>query len=168
MANSVFHFSHHPLKWPLQSISQIDLKLVHSPAKCHRFHPFMPNSFRAPASILKSGQKRPFFDGRVNSFALGTRFTVTDSLYSRPVFPLSNGVYRMSLRLFLAEQSARDPSDAAQFFAVFGFFVSNVKPMAHVRTCQWHPIGRRRTKMDQNLIRCLSPFRDPVCQISCS
>ena len=112
-------------------------------------------------NVAKNGR---FFDGRVNSFAHDTRFTVTDSLYSRPVFPLSNGVYRMSLRLFLAEQSARDPSDAAQFLALFGFSVSNVKPMAHVRTCQRHPIGRRRTKMDQNLMRWWAPSGLPCAK----
>ena len=42
-------------------------KSVHSSIKCHRFRLYMPISFRAPASIPKNGQKRPFFDGRVNS-----------------------------------------------------------------------------------------------------
>ena len=151
----------------LHSISHIDLKPVHSPAKNHRFHPSMPNSFRAPASILKNGQKRPFFDGRVNSFARGTRFTVTDSLYSGSIFPPSSGVYRMSLRLSIAKQSARYFSDDAHFFAVFEFSVSNVKPMTHDGV-PLAPIGRRRTKMDQNLIRWWVPFRATLCQISCS
>ena len=56
------------------------LKSVHSPVKRHRFHPSVPNSFPAPASILKNGQKRSFSGGRVNTFERGTRFTENDSL----------------------------------------------------------------------------------------
>ena len=54
-------------------------------------------------------------NGRVNSFARGTPFAVNDGPYSRPIFSLSNGVYRMSLRPPVAEQSARDPSGAVRF-----------------------------------------------------
>ena len=82
----------------------------------------------APVSALQAQQfpvirinpekwpKTAVFNGRDNSFARGTRFTMDDSLYSRLIFPLSNGVYRMSLRLPIAEQSARDPSGGCRLF----------------------------------------------------
>ena len=60
--------------------------------------------------------KTAVFNGRDNSSARGTRFTMDDGLYSRQIFPLSNGVYRMSLRLSIAEQSARDPSRGCRLF----------------------------------------------------
>ena len=78
----------------------------------------MSNSFRAPASILKNARKRPFLDGRGHSIARGSSFAMNDILYARPISSLSNGVYLMSLRPSVAEQSARDPSGVGPFFAV--------------------------------------------------
>ena len=75
--------------------------------------------------------KGPFFNGRDDSFARGTRFTVNDSLYSRPVFPLSNGAFRVSLRPSVVEQWTQDRSDVSPFFDPVNFPGSNVKPMAN-------------------------------------
>ena len=123
--------------------------ILHSSVKYHRFRfSTMPNSFLTPAINPEKWSKRPFFDERANSSARGTGFTVNDSLYSRPVFPLSNGVYRMSLRLSVGEQSARDAINVRHFFAALVFSVSNVKTMAHIRTCQRHSIGRRGRKFN--------------------
>ena len=59
---------------------------------------------------------------------------MSDNLYARPIRSLSNGVYLMSLRPLVAEQSVREPSGVGPFFAVFDFSISNVKPMEHVIT----------------------------------
>ena len=40
---------------------------------------------------------------------------MNDILYARPISPLSNGVYLMSLRPSVAEQSVRDPSGVGPF-----------------------------------------------------
>ena len=69
-------------------------------------------------------------------------FDANDTRYSTPFFSLSNRLYRMSLRSTVTEQSARDPSGAGPFFAIFAFPVSNVKRMAHVRTCHGRPVAR--------------------------
>ena len=57
--------------------------------------------------------------------------TVNDSLYSRPVFPLSNGAFRVSLRPFVVEQWTQVRSDVSPFFDPVNFPGSNVKPMAN-------------------------------------
>ena len=103
--------------------------------------------FPATSINPENGQKWSLFNGRDNSFARDTRFTMDDSLYSRSIFLIPNGVYCKSLRLSIAEQLARDPNGAVQFFAIFEFSVSNAKPMAHVRTCQRHPDSRSKTKI---------------------
>ena len=110
---------------PYKCISHIGLKSVHSPVKCHRFHPSVPNSFPVPASILKNAQKRLFSGGRVNTFEPGARLTENDSLQSRPICSLSSGVYGMSLRLSVAEQSAQDRSDVSAFFDPANFLAPN-------------------------------------------
>ena len=69
--------------------------------------PLHAQQFPRTSTNPENGQKRPFLGARVSSF---TRFTVNISLYSRPIFPLSNGAYRMSLKLRVAEQLARDRS----------------------------------------------------------
>ena len=117
MVNFVFHLAITPCNVSYKSISHIDSKSVHSPVKCHRFRPSMPNSFPASTPILKNGQKLPFFGGRVISFERSTRFTVKDGLYSRPIFSQSNGAYRVSLRPSIPEQSTQDRSGVAPFFA---------------------------------------------------
>ena len=48
---------------------------------------------------------------------------MNDILYVRPISPLSNGVYLMSLRPSVAEQSVRDPSGVGPFFAVFDYYI---------------------------------------------
>ena len=69
--------------------------------------PLHAQQFPRTSTNPENGQKRLFLGARVSSF---TRFTVNVSLYSRPIFPLSNGAYRMSLKLRVAEQLARDRS----------------------------------------------------------
>ena len=59
---------------------------------------------------------------------------MNDILYARPISSLSNGVYLMSLRPSVAEQSARDPSSVGPFFTVSDFSISNVKPTEHAST----------------------------------
>ena len=59
---------------------------------------------------------------------------MNDILYARPICSLSNGVYLMSLRPSVAEQSAQDPSGVGPFLAVFDFSISNVQPMEHAST----------------------------------
>ena len=73
------------------------------------------HSFRAPASILKNARKRPFLYGRGHNFARDSCFAMNDILYARPISSLSNGVYLMSLRPSVAEQSVRDPSGVGRF-----------------------------------------------------
>ena len=99
-----------------------------------QFQLSMSNSSQAPASILKNARKRPFLYGRGDSIARGSSFAMNDILYARPISSLSNGVYLMSLRPSVAEQSARDPSGVGPFFAVSDFSISNVKPMEHAST----------------------------------
>ena len=83
----------------------------------------MSNSFRAPASILQNARKRPFLYGRCHNFARDSCFAMNDILYARPISSLSNGVYLMSLRPSVAEQSVRDPSGDGRFspFSIFPF-----------------------------------------------
>ena len=69
-----------------------------------------------------------------HSIARDSCFAMNDILYARPISSLSNGVYLMSLRPSVAEQSARDPSGVGPFSAVFDFSISNVKPMEHAST----------------------------------
>ena len=125
----------------------------------------MPISFRPPASILKNGQKRPFFDGRVNNFARGTRFTVNDCLYSRPILPLSNGVYHMSLRLAVAEQSTQDRSGVAPFFDPVNFLGANVKPMANNGARDHVPTAARLSQGVLILKHYISHLRLPHAKI---
>ena len=84
----------------------------------------MSNSFRAPVSILKNDTKRPFLYGRGHNFARDSCFAMNDILYARPISSLSNGVYLVSLRPSVAEQSVRDPSGVDPFFAVFDFSIT--------------------------------------------
>ena len=86
--------------------------------------PRMSNSFRAPASILKNARKRPFLYGRGHNFARDSCFAMNDILYARSISSLSIGVYLMSLRPSVAEQSVRDPSGVGPFFAVFDFSIT--------------------------------------------
>ena len=75
--------------------------------------------------------KRPFLNGRDNGFARGTRITMNDNQYPRSIFPICNGVYCMSLRPSLVEQSTQDRSDVITFFDPVNFSGTNVKPMAN-------------------------------------
>ena len=87
----------------------------------------MSNSLRAPASILKNARKRPFLYERGHNFARDSSFDKNDILYARPISFLSNGVYLMSLRPSVAEQSVRDPSGVGPFFAVLDFSLRSDK-----------------------------------------
>ena len=70
---------------------------------------------------MKKWPKTAVFGERVKGFKRGTRFTVNDSLYSRPIFPLSNDAYGVSLRPSVVEQSAQDRSGVALFFDPVNF-----------------------------------------------
>ena len=96
----------------------------------------------ARRTSIAGRQHTRFLSNRRLRFARGSCFDANDTLYSRPFFTLSNRLYRMSLRPTVTEQSARDPSGAGPFFAIFVFPVSNVKRMAHVRTCHGRPTTR--------------------------
>ena len=63
--------------------------------------------------------------------ARGTCFIIDDSLYSRPIFPLSNDAYRVSLRPSVAEQSAQDRRGVAPFFDTVNFPGSYVKTISN-------------------------------------
>ena len=134
MYNFIFHTGYQTLKWVKTACDAHYITagtFLCNVAQCQLS---MSNSFRAPASILKNARKRPFLDGRGHSIARGSSFAMNDILYVRPICSLSNGVYLMSLRTSVAEQSARDPSSVGPFFTVSDFFISNVKPMEHAST----------------------------------
>ena len=67
-------------------------------------------------------RKRPFLYGRGHNFVRDSCFAMNDILCARPISSLSNGVYLMSLRPSVAEQSVRDPSGVGPFFRHFRFF----------------------------------------------
>ena len=84
----------------------------------------MSNSFRAPASILKKCKKTTISVREGHNFARVPWFAMNDILYARPISSPSNGVYLMSLRPSVAEQSVLDPSGVGPFFAVFDFSIT--------------------------------------------
>ena len=86
--------------------------------------------FPATSINPEKWSKTAVFNGGDNSFARGARFTTDDSQYSRPIFPLSNGAYRVSLRPSIVEQSTQDRSGVAPFFDLVNFPGSSVNPMA--------------------------------------
>ena len=108
--STTVHFSYQPLKWPLQIYFACRFKVGTLRCKMLPILPLHAQQFPRTSTNPENGQKRPFLDSKINSFESGTRFTVSASLYSRPIFPLSNGAYRMSLKLWVAEQLARDRS----------------------------------------------------------
>ena len=57
-----------------------------------------------------------YHDGLYYIYNVSVSTMVDDGLYSRLIFPLSNGVYCMSLRLSIAKQLAQDPSGGCRLF----------------------------------------------------
>ena len=107
--------------------------------------------------------KTAVFGGRVNSFERGTCFTVNDSLYSRPIFPLSNGAYRVSLRPSVVEHSTQDRSGVAPFFDPVNFpgsMLNQRRTMVHVITFRRRPVYRRGP--NSNTMH--SPSETTICQ----
>ena len=66
-------------------------------------------------------QTTTFLYGRGHNFARDSCFAMNDILYARPISSLSNGVYLMSLRPSVTEQSVRDPNGVGRFspFPIF-------------------------------------------------
>ena len=157
MLNSVFHFSYHPLKWspPMDFAYRFEVGTF----LCKMTPVSTLYAKQFPCTSInpeKNGQKRPFLDGRVQSFARSMCFIV-NRLYSRPISPLSNRVYRMSLRLSVVNQTARDLSGAARFctnFRIFRFQCWTNDARLHV------PAAPHWSQRNQNLIKPVES-RDP-------
>ena len=156
MVNSMFHFIYHPFKWSPHFYFAYKFKVSIFPwDEGNYFRGTKPVAFYAtgfvpPCPIVSQHHHQSWkmnkngrFSAEGNSFERGTRFTKNDSLYSRPVFPLSNGACRMSLRLSVLEQSAQDWTDVAPFFDPANFPGSNVTPMANNVTCDHVPTAAR-------------------------
>ena len=86
-----------------------------------------PNTSIYPEKCFK---KRPFSYERGHNFARGARCGINGTLYAMSISPLSNRVYRKSIRSSTAEQSAREAIGFCAFFVVFKFPASHVKSMA--------------------------------------
>ena len=90
--------------------------------------------------------KTVFYNDGSHHFGRGVCTDANDTPYARPFTFSSNSTYSMSPRPSVLEQSTQDRSNAVPFFFYsVDLPTSNLKPMAHVITCQRRPIDRTRS-----------------------
>ena len=88
-----------------------------------------------------------------------------DSQYSRLIFSLSNGAYRVSLRPSIVEQSTQDRSGVAPFFDLVNFPGSSVNPMANSGARDHVLTAARLSQEVVILIQYISHLRLPHAKI---